>query len=137
MLPINEDLEEEFEEVFEEESEEPSLTYFLDYETNRIVKKIDGKEAIMQAIKKVLSTELYENIIYDEYGIDKETLIGKDIPYCMSELKDRIKECLLEDGRIETVDNFQFDNEGNKITCTFDVYTSYGEKIIITEEVYN
>ena len=137
MIPINEDLEEDYDAEFEEESDQPSLTYFLDYETNRITKKIDGKEAIEQSIKKVLSTELYEHVIYDEYGIDKETLIGKDVPYCMSELKDRIKECLLEDERIESVDNFQFDTEKNKIICTFDVYTSSGEEIEITEEVYN
>ena len=110
-----------------------SKTYKLT-ETN-IQGFVDGLDALKQAIYKVLNTEKYEYPIYSfSYGIELESLIGKDAAYVKVELKRRIQECLLQDDRIESVDNFDFVVNGDQILCTFDVTSIYGE-ITITKEV--
>ena len=43
---------------------QPSKTYNLDTVRNRIGAMIDGREAIMQAVQKILYTERYANVIY-------------------------------------------------------------------------
>lgn len=95
---------------------------------------IDGFNALQQAIYKVLSTEKYEYPIYSfNYGIELDDLIGKDPVYVQVELKRRIKECLLQDERIISVDNFQFTRAGDELTCTFDVISIYGTTTITKE----
>lgn len=102
---------------------------------NSIQGYVDNLEALEQAIYKELNTEKYEHPIYGfNYGIELESLIGKDQTYVQIELKRRIRECLLRDDRIERVDNFKFSITGNEILCTFDVTSIYGE-ITITKEV--
>ncbi len=96
---------------------------------------VDDIEALQQAIYKVLNTEKYEYPIYSfNYGIELENLIGKDIIYVKIEMKRRIQECLLQDERINSVENFQFNITGDEILCTFDVSSIYGD-LIITKEV--
>lgn len=95
----------------------------------------DGLGALEQAIYKVLNTEKYEYPIYSfSYGIELENLIGKDQTYVKIELRRRIKECLLTDERITSVDNFSFVVTGDEIVCRFNVVSVYGE-IVITKEV--
>lgn len=96
---------------------------------------IDNLEALKQSIYKVLSTEKYTYPIYSfDYGIELESLIGKDPNYVKIELKRRIEECLLEDERIEGVSDFEFTQDGDCLYCSFNVVSIYGE-ISITEEV--
>ena len=96
---------------------------------------IEGIEALKQAIYKVLSTERYEYPIYSfNYGVDIESLIGKDYDYVRIELKRRIEECLLEDERIKTVSNFKFEREEDILQCIFEVESIYGN-ITISKEV--
>jgi hypothetical protein len=74
----------------------------------------DELKALQQAIYKVLNTEKYEYPIYSfAYGIELESLIGKDPIYVQIELQRRIQECLLQDERITGVDNFQCTVTGN------------------------
>ena len=95
----------------------------------------DELEALQQAIYKVLNTEKYEYPIYSfDYGIELENLIGKDVTYVQVELKRRIEECLLEDDRIQSVDNFIFMVTGDEMLCTFDVESIYGE-LTMSKEV--
>lgn len=96
---------------------------------------IDELAALQQAIYKVLSTEKYEYPIYSfYYGIELESLIGKDRDYVKIELKRRIKDCLLQDNQVISVENFKFTITGDEVLCTFDVLSIYGE-IEITKEV--
>ncbi|MDD2402355.1 MAG: DUF2634 domain-containing protein [Clostridia bacterium] len=112
---------------------ETTKTYKLT-ETN-IQGFVDELEALKQAIYKVLNTEKYEYPIYSfNYGIELESLIGKDPMYVQIELKRRIKDCLLQDERITSVDNFEFVVTGDELLCTFNVASIYGE-ITITKEV--
>lgn len=96
---------------------------------------INELEALEQTIYKVLSTEKYIYPIYSfSYGIELESLIGKDSDYVKIELKRRIEECLLEDERIEGVSDFEFTQDGDCLYCSFNVVSIYGE-ISITKGV--
>lgn len=115
------------------ENIETSRTYKL--HTSKIQGYCDELEALEQAIYKEFNTEKYEYPIYSfNYGIDIESLLGKDSTYVRIELKRRIQERLLQDDRIKNVDNFKFDISGDKMLCTFDVHSIYGD-ITISKEV--
>lgn len=115
------------------EDTETSQTYKLSSE--KIQGYTDYLKALEQAIYKVLSTEMYEYPIYSfSYGIELENLIGKDVLYVKIELKRRITECLLEDERIKSVDNFRYVITGDEILCIFDAVSIYGD-ITISKEV--
>ena len=120
-------------ELEETEEIQPSRTYRI--LGNKIQGFVDGLEALKQAIYKVLNTERYEYPIYSfSYGIELENLIGKDPMYAQIELKRRIRECLLQDERITSVDNFRFEINGDEMICNFDVISIFGE-LNITQEV--
>lgn len=96
---------------------------------------INGLDALSQMIQKMLSTEQYEYPIYsNNYGLDISSLIGKDRKYVRAELKRRIKECLISDERVQSVDGFTFNFDGDILTCNFTVTSIYGE-LLITKEV--
>lgn len=112
---------------------ETSRTYKLF--NDKIQGYVDGLEALKQAIYKVLNTERYEYPIYSfSYGVELDSLIGKDPMYVQIELKRRIRECLLKDERITNVDNFSFELAGDKIKCAFDVHSIY-EDLTVSQEV--
>lgn len=108
-----------------DESIETSRTYKM--VGDRIQGYTDGLDALKQAIYKVLNTERYEYPIYSfNYGVELESLLGKDPIYVQIELKRRIRECLFRDDRITEVDNFMFEVNGDEIKCTFDVHSTFG-----------
>jgi hypothetical protein len=112
---------------------EQTRTYKLS-ETN-IQGFTDDLGALEQHVYKALSTEKYEFPIYSfNFGIELESLIGRDPAYVKVELKRRIKDCLLQDNRITSVENFKFTITGDEVLCAFDVVSIYGE-IEITKEV--
>lgn len=91
-------------------------------------------KALQQAIYKVLNTEKYEYLIYSfDYGIELESLIGKDPIYVQIELQRRIQECLLQDERVTGIDNFQCTIIGDSLLCNFDVTSIYGNTTIMKE----
>ena len=95
--------------------------------TDRISGYIDDLDSVIQAIYLILSTERYQHIIYSwDYGVELVDLIGKPMPYVMSELPRRIEDALTQDDRIESVVDFQFEVERNKLHTTFTVVTNLG-----------
>lgn len=111
---------------------ETSQTYKLS--RDKIQGYTDELEALKQAIYKVLNTERYEYPIYSfSYGIELESLLGKDAIYVEIELKRRIQECLLQDDRILNVDNFNFNVLGDEMHSIFDVHSIYGTTAIAKE----
>lgn len=115
-----------------EEYEEPTKTFYIDFESGRITKSIDGIDAIKQAIIMILATERYEYLIHTwDYGFETQDLIGEDIGYVYPELKRRIVEALTQDSRIDSVDTFEFDKKGKVVTVSFVVHSTLGD---ITEE---
>ena len=83
--------------------DEPTLTFKI--ENGRIRGKFDEKQAMIQAVDKILRTERLVYPIYsDQYGNDLNDLIGKDMGYAKVEAERMIKEALLADDRVVDVD---------------------------------
>jgi hypothetical protein len=107
---------------------EPSLTYQLDFENKRIAGFIDEKEAIRQAIAKILLTERFEFLIYSEdYGFEGQGFTNAPQLFVESELKRRITEALLQDDRIEDVDEFSFTFGNDSVLGEFVAITEFGD----------
>jgi phage baseplate assembly protein W len=119
--------------IFEEDLKDleyPSNTYKIDtsIENNqRINGYINDLESVEQAIYLILNTERYEHIIYSwDYGVELIDLIGKPIPYVISEIPRRIEEALIQDDRIEAVKDFEFERNKDQLDVTFTVVTNIG-----------
>ena len=115
--------------------QEPSKTFKLNMERNKVDGICDDVEALKQTIFLILNTERYEHLIYSRnYGVELNDLIGEPISYVIPELERRITEALIQDDRIENVDNFEFQNIKGKVQCRFSVHTKYGnikaEKVV-------
>lgn len=88
---------------------------------------IDGMEALKQAIKKRLVTEQFEHLIYSfDYGINWKKLIGKDESYIRPEMKRMITDALLQDDRVKSISDFQYEFSGDICSCSFSVETDTG-----------
>ena len=61
------------------------------------------------------------------YGIELKNLIGESSTYVVPELQRVITEALLQDDRIEEVNNFNFEIIKDKLIVTFNVITTVGE----------
>ncbi|ENY8474665.1 DUF2634 domain-containing protein [Clostridioides difficile] len=114
---------------------EPSKTFKLNIEKSKIDGICDDVEALKQTIFLILNTERYQHLIYSwNYGVELNDLIGEPISFVIPELERRIKEALIQDDRIENVDNFEFQNIKGKLQCRFSVHTKYGnikaEKVV-------
>ena len=89
------------------QEQKPSLTWKLDLSSNRIKGQIDNKDAILQAVEKILLTERYAYRIYSwNYGVELQFYIGKDTDFVMADAERTIKEALLQDDRILDIENF-------------------------------
>lgn len=117
------------------ETNYPNRTYKIEFNSaavtgeteSRVNGYTDDAEALKQAIYLILSTERYRHPIYSwDYGIELLDLIGKPMPYVMSELPRRIKEALTQDNRIDDVVDFQFEVNHHKLHTTFTVITNLG-----------
>lgn len=105
----------------------PSKTYQISLNNNRLGGYCDDLDAIKQAVYLILSTERYQSLIYSwDYGVELIDLIGKPMPYVLSELPRRIKEALTQDNRISDVTDFEFDKQGKKLYVKFTVVSNVG-----------
>lgn len=110
----------------------PVKTYKLDFEKGRITGMIEGLEAIEQAILKILSTNRFAHMIYsDDYGF--ENLIGYDEVFVKGELPRRIKEAVLQDERITSIEDFSMVFEGDSVLVKFTAVTLYGDVDVLRE----
>ncbi|MCW0953181.1 DUF2634 domain-containing protein [Weissella ceti] len=110
-----------------EEYTAPSLTYSV--QNGRIIGMIDEKDAMSQAIDKVLRTERFIFEIYDDqYGHDLNDLIGKDYDYVLSEIERMVKEALLGDDRVDSVDINEITQlNATTLSVTVSITTMFGE----------
>ncbi|WP_055667262.1 DUF2634 domain-containing protein [Desnuesiella massiliensis] len=107
---------------------EPSKTYRVDFKNNKISGFAEGLDAVKQAAYLILNTERYEHPIYSwSYGSELKTLIGMDKAIAENELKRRIKEALLQDDRIEDVNDFIFEYYKDSVLIKFTIFSIYGE----------
>lgn len=115
-----------------EKKDKHDRTYKMDLEKKRICGKIDGKEAVIQAIWKNLSTCRFAHLIYDDfYGSDIFHKINdNDLTpeYLDSDLPAMVEETLLMDKRILGVANFKYDIvDHDSVHISFTAATIYGE----------
>ena len=95
------------------------------------LQEIDNLEALKLWISKVIKTTKYKFRIYDnsDYGItDLKELItsGLPLPFIKSEIEREVKETLLKNKQIKSVENFKFERERRLLTVSFDCSTIYG-----------
>lgn len=122
---------------FEEAVEQPTKNYKLHVDKNRIAGFIDEIEALKQAIFLMLSIERYDHIIYSwNFGVEFKDLFGQPTAFVLPEIKRRITECLLQDDRIQEVDNFVFETQKGKVHVTYTVHSIYGDFESEKEVVY-
>ena len=116
---------------------EPSVNYKMNIKQDIIKGTVDELEAMKQVIYKILNTERYQYIIYSwNYGIELMDLFGMPVIYVIPELERRITEALIQDERIESVDDFEFDSsEKRTVKASFTVHTIFGD--VQTEKVVN
>ena len=113
----------------------PSKTYKMQIEEEHILNseiKMSKREELFQACYKAINTERYAFAIYSwNYGIELQDLFGQPIPYVCAVLPDRIKDCLLQDDRVQNVVNFDLQNPSRgTVYCQFEVIPTWsGEPI--------
>lgn len=108
--------------------EASDLTWAIDFEKNVVGSKVEGREAVTQAIYMILNTERYRHAIYSwNYGVEFADLMGQTHDYVYPEVKRRITEALMVDNRITDVNNFEFSKRRGSVYVTFTVTTVYGD----------
>lgn len=134
MIPETSGLIESEEIILEEPS---SKTYLIDFDQKCLRLSfdegnsngfIDDLKAMEQAVFCMLNTERYEHPIYSwDYGSELQDIIGMDTDIVLSEIERRVTEALMEDSRILSVDDFDFETNKKEVVCTFSVSTIYGD----------
>ncbi|UNK17643.1 DUF2634 domain-containing protein [Paenibacillus sp. N3/727] len=107
--------------------DQPSLTYRLNLEEGTISGQVDGLLAIKQAVVKILQTRRFEHLIYSsDYGQELDAVIGRDPLWAYAEIERHIKEALLQDDRILSVDDMNIAFAGEQAMAEFTVRSVYG-----------
>lgn len=108
---------------------QPSYTYKLDFKNKRIMGSVDTLDAVVQAVTKVMQTERFAYEIYDDsYGVELETLLGKEKEYVETVIEQRVEEALLVDDRITSISEFTIVNiEKESVHIHYTVNTIYGD----------
>ncbi|KXS42841.1 MAG: Protein of unknown function (DUF2634) [Candidatus Frackibacter sp. T328-2] len=123
-----------------EEFEEEELPLYKEFDWNFNENKfklvdgkfvvVEGKDALKIYIYKALITVKNRYKIYsDEYGSDLEKLIGKGFTngFIRSQVRRYIKESLLINPYIESINNFILDFEDDLLKISLNIGTIYGE----------
>jgi hypothetical protein len=125
-------------EEVEEAQEAPSLTYKLDLDKGRIIGKVDGLEAVNQAIRKAIITPRFKCLIYDnQYGSEiEDAVIANDATqeYTEAAIPGFVEDALKPDTRVLSVYDFEFSFEDDKAFIHFKADTIFGETTV--EEVF-
>jgi Protein of unknown function (DUF2634). len=115
----------------------PTKTYLV--QNGRIMSFTDGRDAMRQAIEKVLLTARFSvPWLSPNYGHDLDDLIGKSVDYALSEVERMVKEALLDDDRVTdvTVESLAAESK-TTILAKVSVTTIYGQVDTTTEVAAN
>ena len=83
---------------------QPTHTYAINFENRRIVGKADGLAAMVQAVRKALTTSRYAERIYSgDYGGELAGLVGKPLAYIRAKARALIEDALAADERVRGV----------------------------------
>lgn len=113
------------------------LTYYIDSHTGRITSMVNNADALVQSIYKALDTEKYGYDIYGwTYGLDMDPFVGQDLDYIQTNLPKYVEDCLLQDDRIISINNFNVQQQDiDSCLITFDVDSTEGYITGITKEL--
>ena len=95
--------------------------------------KLDGLEAMKQAIFLILQTERFQYAIYSwNYGIELNALLGQTMtPYLQAKVAKAIEDALMADDRVLSVEQFSFTKGKGKgkrnLLVKFTVTTTEGD----------
>ena len=107
----------------------PSLTWIL--LDDHFVGQSDGADAFAQSLETILNTERYEHDIFsDNYGSELNDLIGMPDDYCRAVIPQRIEDALMQDDRVQSVQDFKFESQKDKIFVRFSVTSKDDEQLI-------
>ncbi len=110
-----------------ENTEMSSLTYRMDWDKKRITGRLDGLEAVQQAVAKILRTDRYEHLIYSsDYGTEWGLVLGKDRLLARAEIRRIVSEALLQDERIIRLEDTTVSFNGDNLSFSCKVITQYG-----------
>ncbi len=106
-------------------------TYKIDWINGRINGFIDQKEAVEQAITKIMLTQRYNHLIYSsDYGNENNTLIPQNSElsenYIITNVEKYTIEALLTDERILKIKDFEAVIEKDEIQISFLAETIFG-----------
>lgn len=104
----------------------PSKTYRLI--GDRIIGAIDGKEAVLQAIELMLSTQRWRYRIFSgDYGCELQALLGESGRLLETEIELLVREALEEDDRIASIENISVKYERDTAEISFTAVSRFGE----------
>ena len=108
---------------------QPNKTYYIDKEKKIVQGTVeDYLKTVEQSVYLILQTERYDYIMYShKYGIELKDLYGREENYVVPMLMLRVPEALLQDERIESVEDFSYTVNGGKFLINFTVKTNYGD----------
>lgn len=108
---------------------QPNKTYYTDKEKKIVQGTVeDYLKTVEQSVYLILQTERYDYIMYShKYGIELKDLYGREENYVVPMLMLRVPEALLQDERIESVEDFSYTVNGGKFLINFTVKTKYGD----------
>lgn len=92
---------------------------------------IEGLEALKMWIDKILKTEKDKYEIYDpcNYGVSSlKDLLASDypVPFIKSEIEREVKETLLKNTSIKSVEKFNFERNKRTLKVSFECHTNLG-----------
>ena len=124
-LNDNDDLVQDF-----EIETQPTRTYALRFDGYPCSGgKLDGLEAMKQAIFLILQTERFQYAIYSwNYGIELNALLGQTMtPYLQAKVAKAIEDALMADDRVLSVEQFSFVKGKRSLLVKFTVTTTEGD----------
>lgn len=112
----------------------PSKTFYIDFESKKILGMVDDKKAMEQSIYLMLKTGRYEHLIFSwNYGEEINNLIGKPKDLAKAELPRLLNECLLADDRISAIEDIVITDVEDGLHVSFTAVTLHGDISIESE----
>lgn len=107
---------------------QPSKTFRIDWDRKRLLsEKIDGSEAVGQAIEVITAIEYQDWPILPEwFGTEMKFVFGMERDFTKANLQRLIKEALSTDDRITSVTEWEMEDMPNAVSCTFKTESTEG-----------
>ena len=103
------------------------LNQSYDLKPEKIQGFVKDLEALKQSIAKRIGTQRFDYPIYSfNYGVDWRSLMGKSPEYYRPEAKRMIEESLMQDNRVISVSDFEFEFGFNHCHISFKVQSIFG-----------